>query len=312
MNNYTLRTVLLVNKKAELESELSQIPYDGTVEIKTIADKQYLYIRKKVDNRTTSTYVGLYTLENYNALHRSSLRAKEIKKELREINKELNKAGYEELELPIKVASSVKLAKHRLNRIIYSQALLEGMSLNYENVKPIIENDVVKDMKPTDILKIMNLKNAWNFILEKDIIMSKIDLHLISSIARIVNEGFYHELGILRTIPVAIGGCKYTPPIPNEQMASKDVAKIFRRRKSDLDKAIDICLYLIKNQLFNDGNKRTAIIVANQYLIQKGRGLLIIPDKKVEQFRKLLVEYFDSNNRTKINSFLKKCQLKPK
>ena len=64
----------------------------------------------------------------------------------------------------------------------------------------------------------------------------------------------------------------------------------------------------MKTQIFNDGNKRASIIFANQYLISKGEGLLVVPEAKVSEFKNLLVEYYEEKNIDKIKMFLKeKC-----
>ena len=79
-------------------------------------------------------------------------------------------------------------------------------------------------------------------------------------------------------------------------------------KKDYIDIAIDLCLYCMKTQIFNDGNKRASIIFANQYLISKGEGLLVVPEAKVSEFKKLLVEYYEEKNIDKIKMFLKeKC-----
>ena len=45
-NNFTTILTHLRNK-AELQARLNLIPYDGTIEIKEISSKRYLYIRKR-------------------------------------------------------------------------------------------------------------------------------------------------------------------------------------------------------------------------------------------------------------------------
>ena len=54
-----------------------------------------------------------------------------------------------------------------------------------------------------------------------------------------------------------------------------------------IDTAIDLCLYCMKTQIFNDGNKRASILLANHYLIGQGEGLLMIPEGRVNEFRTL-------------------------
>ena len=48
-------------------------------------------------------------------------------------------------------------------------------------------------MTATDVQKILNLKHAWEFILDKDVIASKSDYYMLSYIARLVNEGFLQK-----------------------------------------------------------------------------------------------------------------------
>jgi len=52
--------------RADLHAGLTLLPYDGTPEIKERGDGKYLYVRKRVAGKQTSTYVGVYTEELYN------------------------------------------------------------------------------------------------------------------------------------------------------------------------------------------------------------------------------------------------------
>ena len=51
----------LLHQKADLQARINLIPYDGTPEVKKQGDKQYLYMRKRVGGRKTSTYVDVYS-----------------------------------------------------------------------------------------------------------------------------------------------------------------------------------------------------------------------------------------------------------
>lgn len=64
--------------------------------------------------------------------------------------------------------------------------------------------------------KILNLKHAWEFILDRDAAASRSDYYILSYIARHINEGFFAEGGRIRGVPVTIGGSSYIPPLPNE------------------------------------------------------------------------------------------------
>jgi predicted amidohydrolase len=72
-----------------------------------------------------------------------------------------------------------------------------------------------------------------------------------------------------------------------------------------IDKAISLCLFCMKTQIFNDGNKRAAVIYANHYLISHAGGLLVIPENAVPEFKQLLVRYYEEKDQGEIRDFLK-------
>ena len=61
----------------------------------------------------------------------------------------------------------------------------------------------------------------------------------------------------------------------------------------------------MKTQIFNDGNKRAAVIFANHYLISKAGGLLVIPEAQVPEFKRLLIGYYEGKDKGEIKAFLK-------
>ena len=53
-------------------------------------------------------------------------------------------------------------------------------------------------------------------------------------------------------------------------------------------------LYLMRTQPFYDGNKRTAMIAANQIMIQNGKGIISIPIEQQVTFREMLIDFYDT------------------
>ena len=94
---------------------------------------------------------------------------------------------------------------------------------------------------------------------------------MLSHIAKLVNEGFFLDGGRIRGVPVAI----------------------------------ELCVYCMKSQIFLDGNKRASVIFANHYLISHGKGLLVIPENRVPEFKKLLVKYYEGEDLQVIASFMR-------
>ena len=312
MNENIEKIQELLNKRAELQARLNLLPYDGTPEIKTISGKKYLYIRKREMDKVKSTYVGEFNDELYLALIKSNADAKAIKKELRQVEKELALHGYQEEELTSRVVLNLDFARINMKKIIYDQAVLEGVGTTFPDTEAIIENSVVKNVKAEDVQKIINLKHAWQFVLDKDVIQAPSDYYLASYIAKLVNEGLLAipNGGRIRGVPVTIGGSSYIPPIPFEDKVKEDIRNILNSDLSDIDKAIELCLYVMKTQIYNDGNKRTAVIYANHYLISKGQGLLVIDYQKVSAFKKLLISYYEDKDLISIKTFLKDCWMK--
>lgn len=302
----------LLRTKAELNAKLSLLPYNGTPEIKEVNGKKYLYIRKRELGKLKSEYVDIYSEELHNLLLRNTKEAKALRKEIRKIERELASLGYSEDELEADVIHNLEFARKNMKTIIYDQAILEGCATTYPDTEAIIDNGKVNNMKADDVQKILNLKHAWEFILDKDVIKAPSDYYLASYIAKLVNEGFYQEGGRIRGVPVTIGGSSYIPPIPNEIDVKNNLSNILASDIDEIDIAIELYLYVAKAQIYNDGNKRTALIYANHYLIAHGKGLLVIPDKKVPKFKQKLIKYYEDIDIKAVKSFLRECNLKLK
>ncbi len=296
----------LLRSRADLHARLNLMPYDGTPEMKERGDGKYLYVRKRVAGKLTSTYVGIYTEELYNLLLRNAREIHEIRKELRRIEKKLADAGYSEDQLSVDVMNNISFARANMKVNIYDQAVLEGVATSFPQTEEIIDNGKVSGMTATDVQKILNLKHAWEFILDKDVIANTSDYYMLSHIARLVNEGFFSDGGRIRGVPVTIGGSSYVPPLPNEGDVKDRIRELTEENGDVIDVAIKLCLYCMKIQIFLDGNKRASIIFANHYLISHGGGILVIPEKEVPEFKSLLVRYYEGENISIISNFMKK------
>lgn len=298
----------LLHQKADLQARINLIPYDGTPEIKESNGEKYLYVRKRVGSRNTSKYVDLYSDTLYQLLLKNSRELRELRKGLRKVDKELLALGYTETELSPRVIQNIDFARANMKSNIYDQAVLEGVATSFPQTEDIIDGGIVSGMTAADIQKILNLKHAWEFILDKDVIQSKSDYYLMCHIARLVNEGFFHDGGRIRGVPVTIGGCSYIPPIPDEINVKNKISEITENEGDAVDIAIRLCLYCMKTQIFMDGNKRASVIFANHFLIAHGQGFIVIPEKAVPEFKKLLVEYYENDDIAMIAEFMrKKC-----
>lgn len=299
----------LLQSKQVLEHELQSLAY-GSVEIRENDSNKYIYVHYREDGVVLTKYVGEYSDELYNLVLSNSIKAKELKKQIREINKKLKQLNYTEKELSEKVKQNIDFAKRHLVDTIYKQAILEGVATTFADTESIIEGGKVNNMTSEDILKIVNLKHAWEFILNKNVILSDTNFALLCEINKMVEEGFYYSAGKVRNVPVTIGGTIWKPELPIESIIKEELERIFNSKMDDVDRAIELLLYTMKKQVFIDGNKRTSVIYSNHYLISKGKGIIAIPAELTEEFKDLLIPYYEGKDEKQIKKFIKgKCYM---
>lgn len=299
----------LLQNKQLLEHELQSLAY-GSVEIRENDSNKYIYVHYREDGVALTKYVGEYSEELYNLVLNNSIKAKDLKKQIREINKKLKQLNYTEEELSEKVEQNIDFAKRHLVDTIYKQAILEGVATTFADTESIIEGGKVNNMTSEDIMKIVNLKHAWEFILNKNVILSDTNFALLCEINKMVEEGFYYSAGKVRNVPVTIGGTTWKPDLPIESVIKEELERIFNSKMDDVDRAIELLLYTMKKQVFIDGNKRTSVIYSNHYLISKGKGIIAIPAELTEEFKDLLIPYYEGKDEKQIKKFIKeKCYM---
>ena len=298
----------LLENKRMLEKTIESLIF-GSIEIREKNDKKYIYVHSRIDGISRSKYAGEYSDELYNLILENNKRVKEYKKKLKVIKKELGLMQYESVELSDKVKINIDLARRSLVDSIYKQAILEGVATTYSDTETIVNGGKVNDMTAIDISKVVNLKRAWDFILSEGTISYPTNYAVLCQINEIVEDGFSYTAGKIRSVPVSIGGSKYIPPLPYEAQVKDDLSNLLSKDDS-YEIGIELLLYVMKKQLFLDGNKRTAVIFANHYLISRGMGLIVIPAELVPEYKKLLIDYYENDSK-EIKEFLyNKCLTK--
>ena len=299
----------LLQNKQILEHELQSLAY-GSVEIRENNSNKYIYIHYREDGVALTKYVGEYSDELYNLILNNNIKAKQLKKQIREITRNLKQFNYIEEELSAEVEKNIDFVKRHLVDTIYKQAILEGVATTFADTESIIEGGKVNNMTSEDILKIVNLKHAWEFILNKNVILSNTNFALLCEINKMVEEGFYYSAGKIRNVPVTIGGTTWKSDLPIESVIKEELEEIFNKEINDVEKSIELLLYTMKKQIFIDGNKRTSVIYSNHYLISRGKGIIVIPAELTDEFKDLLILYYEGRDEKEIKRFIKeKCYM---
>ena len=95
-----------------------------------------------------------------------------------------------------------------------------------------------------------------------------------------------------------------------QSVIKEELEGIFNKEMDDVDRAIKLLLYVMKKQIFIDGNKRTSVIFCNHYLISKGKGIIAIPAELTDEFKALLIPYYEGKDEKEIEKFIKeKCYI---
>lgn len=196
---------------------------------------------------------------------------------------------------------NVFLAKKVLVSSIYNSAKLEGINTTYPDTKTILDGANVPSLRLDEINCILNLRDAWNFVLSN--IDEAITLDFICKVNSFVSRNESLEWGVLRTGKVGINGVDYIPDIPNEAKIIADIKNIMEE-KNITRRSLVLMLYLMRTQVFWDGNKRTSMIVANKIMIENGCGVITIKEEYFKEFNSLLTEYYNTNKMESLLKFL--------
>ena len=195
---------------------------------------------------------------------------------------------------------NIFIAKRNIVDYIWKSANLENIAVTYPDTQVIFDGYSVQGYKVEEITAINNLKKAWQFLLND--IDLELNLAYIFQINKIIGEGIFYNPGIIRSTPVNIGGTTWQPPIPFESQIKEELDRV--SGESNTERAINMMLYLMRKQIFLDGNKRTAMLIANKIMIENGCGIISIPINKQPEFYKLLIKYYETNNKEDIAQYI--------
>lgn len=194
------------------------------------------------------------------------------------------------------------LAKKKWDENIYCGMRMENRAVTFPQTKTILNGVNVPDVQLDDIQAILNMRDAWRFLFSTA--AEPLTLEYICKLNGFIARNEALEWGKLRTGTVGISGTDYLPPVPTWEEVTEELSGILTADTTATEKALDAFLWGARGQFFWDGNKRTSMTVANKILISSGAGILTITDRHMEQFNTLLLDYYNTGNRTAIKPFL--------
>lgn len=194
-------------------------------------------------------------------------------------------------------------AKRIMVDSIYKQANLEGIAVTFADTQSILNNVNIEHVTPTDMSKICCLRDGWNYLF--DHIDDTVDLVFLEATHKLTArfDVPYQYLGKLRNEEVMISGTDWRPEIPNADKIYRDLQDL-NKIECIMDRALSVGLYVMRSQMFKDGNKRVGSFAANKILIANGKGIFNVPVKLDGLFKQKLVDYYESNENEELKSWI--------
>lgn len=201
------------------------------------------------------------------------------------------------------INENIFCAKRILVDSIYKQANLEGIAVTFAETQDILNDVNVSHITPKEISKVCCLRDGWEYLLDN--LNAPNDLVFMETVHELVArfDVPYLYLGKLRTDDVLISGTSWRPELPDTEKIFEDMKKI-NAIETDTDRAFSLGLYIMRTQPFKDGNKRVGSFMINKVLIENGRGIFNVPVELDGQFKKQLVEFYETNDMEPLKNWM--------
>lgn len=197
---------------------------------------------------------------------------------------------------------NIFFAKRKLVDNIYKSANLEGIAVTFADTYSFLNNVNTGNISIDDMLKLKGLKDAWEFVLNS--IDDELSIEYIKKVHFQICKGQnVSPLGEFRDKGVGITGTSWRPKLPSEcdyENELKDIMGI----PSTLERCISLFCWIQRSQMFLDGNKRVANLVANKEMIKNGQGTISIPVEKIGEYFNNLIKYYETNDMNDLKNWI--------
>jgi len=200
---------------------------------------------------------------------------------------------------------NIFIAKRNIVDYIWKSANLEGIGVTYPETQAIYDGGIVNGLTVDKIIAINNLKYAWQFILEQEDI--EYDYKVLCQLHKLTVDKLVLEqnLGRIRTTPVNIGGTSWKPLFPIESQIKEELEELLSQEiKTKTEIAIEIMLWIMRRQMFIDGNKRVAMLFANKIMIDNGCGIITISQENQPMFYEKLIKFYETGDNKDLKQWI--------
>ena len=197
---------------------------------------------------------------------------------------------------------NIFFAKRKLVDNIYKSANLEGIAVTFADTYSFMNNVNTGNISVDDMLKLKGLKDSWEFILNS--IDDELTIDYIKKIHFQICKGQnVLPLGEFRDKGVGITGTSWRPKLPSECDYEQELKEILLI-SNELERCISIFCWIQRSQMFLDGNKRVANLIANKEMIKYGQGIISVPVDRIGEYFTKLIHYYETNDMTDLKTWI--------
>ncbi|MBF7126202.1 Fic family protein [Pediococcus pentosaceus] len=190
-----------------------------------------------------------------------------------------------------------RFARSNFTKLVHTNARFEGINTTLPQTQTIMDGMSVAGVPVEDVLTIVNLKRGWQYVTTET---AEMTLDIEKAINKIVAAEDALVPGELRQ---GQGGVNlgdeefFEPPLINQQEEQTFLQKtLTNSHTTTTDKALTIMYHNMRQQIFWDGNKRTATLSANKIMIDGGAGLINVPLDKWAKWNELIADFYRTND----------------
>ena len=198
---------------------------------------------------------------------------------------------------------NIFFAKRKIIDNIYESANLEGIAVTFADTVDFVNNVNNGNISVDDMLKLKGLKDAWEYVIAT--VDEELNMDYIKKIHFEICKGQnIFPLGEYRDKTVGITGTTWRPKLPEECDYEKELNEIMNNSHA-LDRCLNIFCWIQRSQMFLDGNKRVANLIANKEMIKNGQGIISVPVKEIGNYLTRLIKYYENGNNEELKTWLK-------
>lgn len=173
-----------------------------------------------------------------------------------------------------------RFARQNFVNLVHTNSRFEDITTTLPQTQTIMDGLGVDGIPIDDINIMVRLKRGWQFITASD---EPLTLDFERQINAIVTGRNSTELA--------------------EKESNFLTALMQDTQRSATDKALTLLYHNMRQQLFWDGNKRTATLAANKIMIDHGAGLINVPLNLWPHWNELINAYYHSGAMTEIKQW---------